>query len=197
VSACTRGFAQSWSGFAKNAFEGLGSLGLLIFLTFVHLVGHTGPFVVLLIASTSGLTGIGVDGRAVLFASLAAVCMLAERAVLSKRFGQGLLPVILHPIGAAAMTAVQWHSWWIAKRGKRAWRGRVLGEADGAARTDGNGAHKDGLVPEVWSIYWVRMFQFWNRSDKLTPSERRAADARGVARPRGPLGSIAPGHPQA
>ncbi|MEO1583232.1 MAG: glycosyltransferase family 2 protein [Planctomycetota bacterium] len=119
-----RGFAQSWSGFAKNAFEGLGSVGLLAFLTFLHLVGHTGAFVVLAL----GLAGVIDDAAAFGLACSACAAMLIERGLLAARFGQGVLPVVLHPIGTAAMTAVQWHSWWLSVRGRRAWRGRVLGE---------------------------------------------------------------------
>ena len=130
-----RGFAQSWNGFAKNAFEGLGSVGLLIFLTFVHLVAHAAPIVVCVALVISKAAGSSIDERAALLALLAVVFAIAERWLLSRRFGQGVLPVLLHPLGAAAMTAVQWHSWWLAKRGRRAWRGRVLGEAGPAAET--------------------------------------------------------------
>jgi cellulose synthase/poly-beta-1,6-N-acetylglucosamine synthase-like glycosyltransferase len=118
-----RGFAQSWMGFAKNAFEGLGSVGLLVFLTFVHIVGHAGPFVVLAL----GLAGVVADDLAVAFSCVACAAMLLERSLLSARFRQGVWPVVLHPIGVVAMTAVQWHSWWLSVRGRRAWRGRVLG----------------------------------------------------------------------
>lgn len=120
-----RGFAESWAGFAKNAFEGLGSLGLLTFLTFVHTVAHAAPFVV----ATLVFLGPIADQRAGWIAVVACVAMLVERAVLAARFGSGVLPVVLHPIGAVTMTAVQWHSFWISLQGKRAWRGRVLGES--------------------------------------------------------------------
>ncbi len=119
-----RGFTQTWRGFAKNAFEGLGSVGLLIFLTFVHTVAHALPFLVLELV----FFGVIEDRLAGWLALGACVAMLAERTALTVRFGQGVLPVVLHPIGALAMTAVQWHSWWLSVRGRRAWRGRVLGE---------------------------------------------------------------------
>ncbi len=128
-----RGFAQSWSGFAKNAFEGLGSLGLLVFLTLVHTVAHAAPiavFVGLVIAKAGGSE---IDEWAAMFAFLAVFFAILERWLLSDRFGQGPWPVVLHPLGALAMTAVQWHSWWLSKQGRRAWRGRVLGEGDGSA----------------------------------------------------------------
>ncbi|MEO0630266.1 MAG: glycosyltransferase family 2 protein, partial [Planctomycetota bacterium] len=119
-----RGFAQSWSGFAKNAFEGLGSLGLLIFLTFVHIVGHAAPFVVV----ESVFFGFIGDALAGWLALAAVAFVLVERTLLAIRFRQGPWPVVLHPVGAIAMTAVQWHSFVLSKQGRRAWRGRVLGQ---------------------------------------------------------------------
>lgn len=118
-----RGLAQTWRGFAKNAYEGLGSLGLLVFLTFVHAVAHAGPFAVLALAGM----GLVRPGAALWLAGLAAAAALAERSLLAARFRQGVLPVLLHPAGVLAMTAVQWHSWWLSATGRRAWRGRVLG----------------------------------------------------------------------
>ena len=120
-----RGWVESWKGFAKNAFEGLGSVGLLCFLTFVHTVGHALPWVIV------GLAMLGaIDDRAATgLAAGACVAVLVERSALSIRFGQGLMPVLLHPVGAVTMTAVQWHSWWLSVRGRRAWRGRVLASA--------------------------------------------------------------------
>ncbi|MEL6499634.1 MAG: glycosyltransferase family 2 protein [Planctomycetota bacterium] len=123
-----QGFAQSWSGFAKNAFEGLGSLGLLIFLTFVHTVAHAAPVVVFALLVTAKATGSEIDVLAAGFAFFAVFFAALERWILSDRFEQGPWPVLLHPLGALAMTAVQWHSFILAKRGKRAWRGRVLGQ---------------------------------------------------------------------
>ncbi|MEM9166436.1 MAG: glycosyltransferase family 2 protein [Planctomycetota bacterium] len=122
-----RGLAETWRGFAKNAFEGLGSLGLLIFLTFVHVVGHALPFVVWVWVLAAKASGASVDELAMLFASFAVLCSLLERWALSDRFGQGPWPIFLHPLGALAMTGVQWHSWWLHVRGRRAWRGRTLG----------------------------------------------------------------------
>ncbi|MCX5665397.1 MAG: glycosyltransferase family 2 protein [Planctomycetota bacterium] len=34
---------QVWRGFAKNAYEGLGSFALLLFITVIHIVGHVLP----------------------------------------------------------------------------------------------------------------------------------------------------------
>ncbi|MEL6795970.1 MAG: glycosyltransferase family 2 protein [Planctomycetota bacterium] len=130
-----RGFAQSWSGFAKNAFEGLGSLGLLIFLTFVHTVAHAAPIVVFTALVVAKSAGAEIDVLAAMFAFFAVFFAILERWILSDRFGQGPWPVLLHPLGALAMTAVQWHSFILSKQGKRAWRGRVLGQDGGEPNT--------------------------------------------------------------
>lgn len=122
-----RGFVQTWHGFAKNAFEGLGSLGLLVFLTFVHAAAHALPFLVLAVMLIAKASGAAIDELAVFFAAFAVLFALFERWALSDRFGSGPLPILLHPIGAVLMTAVQWHSWWLARTGRRAWRGRTLG----------------------------------------------------------------------
>lgn len=118
-----RGLAQTWRGFAKNAFEGLGSIGLLVFITIMHAVGHVLPWLVLAILSLSGdlftLTG--------LLAAIAVAFNLVQRFTLAGRFQQSFLSALLHPLGVAMMTIVQWHSLILARTGKRGWRGRTLG----------------------------------------------------------------------
>jgi hypothetical protein len=43
------------------------------------------------------------------------------------RFRQPWSAVLLHPVGVALMTAIQWTSLWVASRGRREWKGRVAG----------------------------------------------------------------------
>jgi len=119
-----RGLGQTWRGFAKNAFEGLGSVTLLVFLTVLHVCGHILPWGVIAATMLSAdfRTSIGPTGLA-----LSATCVvlaLCQRAVLAVRFRQSWLAVVLHPFGVAMMTAIQWHSWYLALAGKRTWRGR-------------------------------------------------------------------------
>ncbi|MEO1512757.1 MAG: glycosyltransferase, partial [Planctomycetota bacterium] len=122
-----RGLGETWRGFAKNAYEGLGSPALLVFITVLHLVGHLLPWVGLV------LWGLGEVGplAGVLFAGAAALAV-AQRLLLATRMRHSVLGALLHPLGVALMTGVQWWSLALHLRGRRAWRGRVLGEAGGA-----------------------------------------------------------------
>jgi hypothetical protein len=121
-----RGFAQTWRGFAKNAYEGLGSVGLLVFITAWHVLGHLVPWVVLgaVVLRPADAASPGV---APLLAALAIACGLGFRALLARRFRQSWLNVPLHPISIAALTAVQWWSLWLDRTGRRGWKGRVAG----------------------------------------------------------------------
>ena len=126
-----RGFSQTWRGFAKNAFEGLGSLGLLIFITVWHVLGHLLPWVVITAAAAQVLTQSDASREtpqtALVLAVLAVVCALLYRALLAARFRQSWLNVPLHPISIAMLTAVQWWSLWLDRTGRRGWKGRVAG----------------------------------------------------------------------
>ena len=126
-----RGFSQTWRGFAKNAFEGLGSLGLLIFITVWHVLGHLLPWVVITAAATQMLTQSDASRErpqtALVLAVLAVVCALLYRVLLAARFRQSWLNVPLHPISIAMLTAVQWWSLWLDRTGRRGWKGRVAG----------------------------------------------------------------------
>ncbi|MFM1831121.1 MAG: hypothetical protein RLZZ558_1461 [Planctomycetota bacterium] len=115
-----RGFAQAWRGFAKNGFEGLGSVWTLLFFTGMHLVGHVLPWVLL----AAWLAGFFIDDRVGGLAAAAACTGLLTRAVLAVRFRQPWLAVPLHPVSMAVSTALQWWSLWLHLRGKRRWKGR-------------------------------------------------------------------------
>ena len=126
-----RGFSQTWRGFAKNAFEGLGSLGLLIFITVWHLLGHLLPWVVITAAVAQMLTQSDASRErpqtALILALLAVASGLLYRVLLAARFRQSWLNVPLHPISIAMLTAVQWWSLWLDRTGRRGWKGRVAG----------------------------------------------------------------------
>lgn len=124
------GLAQTWRGFAKNAYEGLGSLGLLLFVTAVHLVGHVAPPVVLLWATllSAGADSDGLSPRRALAAGLAAaawILAVVTRGLLAKRFGQDPIGMVLHPLAVMMMTAIQWHSFVLHATGRRQWKGRT------------------------------------------------------------------------
>lgn len=115
------GLAQTWRGFAKNAYEGLGSVPLLVFLTVLHLVGHVAPWAVL------GAALVSDDARgAPLVLALAAVLLaISQRMILARHFRQHWVGVVLHPLAVLMMTAIQWHSFVLSKQRRRAWRGRT------------------------------------------------------------------------
>ena len=118
-----RGFAQTWRGFAKNAYEGLGSPVALLFFTGLHLVGHVTPWGIV----AAWFVGAGVPRESALVAAGAIGCGMLARALLAARFRQPWIGVALHPFAMLLVTAIQWHSLWLARTGRRAWRGRVAG----------------------------------------------------------------------
>lgn len=118
-----RGLAQTWRGFAKNAYEGLGSPVVLVVFTLMHLLGHLLPPVVLI----AGALGAPVGAMPLRLAGVALALALVERLVLALRLRTSLLGALLHPVGVALMTAIQWHSLYLHKSGRRSWRGRVAG----------------------------------------------------------------------
>jgi cellulose synthase/poly-beta-1,6-N-acetylglucosamine synthase-like glycosyltransferase len=118
-----RGFGQSWRGFVKNAYEGLGSIGTLLFFTTMHVVGHLTPWMIVVVS----LAGVGWARAMVGHAALAIALAYLTRLMLAVRFRQPWSAVLLHPVGVALMTAIQWTSLWVASRGRREWKGRVAG----------------------------------------------------------------------
>jgi hypothetical protein len=121
------GFGQVWRGFSKNAFEGLGSIGLLGFITVVHALAHVLPWVVIVwegLIAARVIDGLH-DRSSVAFALTAIAANLVQRSMLSLRFKQGWLTVLLHPLCVVIMTTIQWNSWLWHVRGKRAWKGRA------------------------------------------------------------------------
>ena len=125
-----RGFAETWQGFVKNAYEGLGSPILLLFMTILHLGGHVAPWVVTGIAGIEASGLLGTDTMIVstpaLVCALSAIALqLALRARIASRFEQSWASVVLHPAGLLLLTAVQWWSLRLHLAGRRSWRGRT------------------------------------------------------------------------
>ncbi len=116
-----RGLDESWRGFAKNAYEGLGSVGLLVFLTVFHLIAHIGPWVGLAWVLASG-----VRTPAMPLLLVAVIAAMVQRFALARRFRHTAFLAVLHPVTVAVMIAVQWHSFVKDKRGTRRWRGRTM-----------------------------------------------------------------------
>ena len=127
-----RGFRETWRGFGKNAYEGLGNPGLLAFITVWHVVGHLVPWAVVGVAVAGGASRGEV--RAGLALAVGAIaCALLFRVLLCLRFRQSWLNVPLHPLSIATLTAVQWWSLWLDRTGRRGWKGRVAGARAGAS----------------------------------------------------------------
>ena len=121
-----RGFAQTWRGFAKNAYEGLGSFGLLVFITAYHALGQVLPWIVLVLALAGGEWRAGA-----VCAGGAVACSLALRALLARRFRQSYWNISLHLVSMLMLSAVQWRSLWLDRTGRRGWKGRIAGTTAG------------------------------------------------------------------
>lgn len=120
------GFAESWRGFAKNAFEGIGNVGLLLFLTVLNLLGHVVPALLLLVGLLQISLGNLSPGTAWVLAALGGVLIaVASRIWIALRLQNSIAGALLHPVGVCLMVAVQWWSYVLQKRGKRVWRGRI------------------------------------------------------------------------
>ncbi len=124
------GLAQVWRGFTKNAYEGLGSIPLLVFITLLHLAGHLLPWLVLLAWLLGQLGSVSPAGPQALtgveagLAAAGVALALVQRFVLAARFRQNLLIPLLHPAAIVLLAAIQWWSLVLHLTGRRSWRGR-------------------------------------------------------------------------
>ena len=124
-------WGRVWRGFVKNAYEGLGSVPLLAFVTALHLLGHVLPMLIIVwtvvapAASKPSRLTVGL-------AALAVVIALAQRVTLALRFRQSMVGAFLHPVGVLLMTMIQWQSFAAHVLGVRSWRGRSAPTKPGA-----------------------------------------------------------------
>lgn len=119
---------EAWRGFAKNAFEGLGSVTLLVVITVIHMLGHVLPWAVLPVLAAKSAGPSPEHPLAVFsFAGFAVAFNLLQRFLILSRTGAPRWLAVFHPIAVVAMTAVQWHSLLLYASGKRQWRGRTMG----------------------------------------------------------------------
>ncbi|MFO0963373.1 MAG: glycosyltransferase family A protein [Phycisphaerales bacterium] len=123
------GAAQTWRGFTKNAYEGLGSPAVLGVFTALEGLGILLPWIWLPIAVGVG----GVPLVPKLLAAGAIAAQIVQRAVLAVRFHQPIEGVLLHPVSIGLLLAIQWRSWWLDRTGRRQWRGRTAGAPAEAA----------------------------------------------------------------
>jgi hypothetical protein len=119
---------EVWRGFGKNAFEGLGSVGLLLFITLVHLLAHVAPWATLAWLGIQYVREGPLPARAGTLALLCAgavMCALAQRIIILRRTAHPLWIAALHPVSVTFITVIQWWSYYLHLRGKREWKGRV------------------------------------------------------------------------
>ncbi|MBX2801582.1 MAG: glycosyltransferase family 2 protein [Myxococcales bacterium] len=112
------GAADLWSGFSKNAYEGIGgSAFAMLFVMALYLASFVLPYVLLLAAVwvpalwLPALVGVGAN--------------LVLRTGLALRHGHSLLSVVAHPVAVVLLCALLVNSrrWYLSDR--VVWRGRV------------------------------------------------------------------------
>ncbi|MGZ8995478.1 MAG: glycosyltransferase [Rhodospirillales bacterium] len=114
------GFAAVWSGFSKNATEGMATASALPVWTLLLAGGHIVAWAVLPLAAV-----FGASGRALVVLAAAVLANLALRAALAVRFRQSIAAIPLHPVSVALMLALQWLALIRARSGKPVrWRDR-------------------------------------------------------------------------
>jgi hypothetical protein len=116
-----RSAGETWRGFTKNAYEGLGSPVVLLVFTLLEGAGILLPWIWLPVAIAGGAAPLGPT----VLAAFAVAAQVAQRVLLARRFGQPWECVVLHPVTIALLLAIQWRSWWLHLTKRRAWRGRT------------------------------------------------------------------------
>ena len=110
-----------WSGFAKNATEGMATPRALPLWTVLLFGGHILPWALLPLCVAAGAPAIAVAASAV-----GVVANIALRAALAARFRQSWVAILAQPLSMLAMLALQWSALISAGLGKPAnWRGRA------------------------------------------------------------------------
>jgi hypothetical protein len=113
-------WADIWSGFTKNATEGMAKPVALPIWTVLLFGGHVMPWLVLAAALTAGAWWTAK------VAALSILMVLAARTALAIKVRQPAVSVLLHPVGVLVTLAIQWSALIGARRGRRAvWRGRA------------------------------------------------------------------------
>jgi hypothetical protein len=109
-----RSASSVWSGFSKNAREGLADRRSIAIWTVLLAGGHVLPLFILSGALAAG-QGVGVAGAAAALSCL-------PRLHAAWRFGDSWLGAVFHPFGVFALLAIQWSA---AFRKTAAWKGRT------------------------------------------------------------------------
>jgi hypothetical protein len=111
-----RSASEVWSGFAKNAHEGLGSPQLIVPSTLLLLGGQVLPL---------GLLAFADSPIVRILAALATAAAFFPRLLAVVRFRQSLPGALLHPVGICALVAIQWFAFFRSlRRRPSVWKGR-------------------------------------------------------------------------
>lgn len=114
-----RGWREVWSGFTKNATEGMATPTALPVWTLLLFGGQVLPWLLLAAAALVPV------GPALVPAVLAASAGLLLRLLLAVRFRQGAAGALLHPVGVVILLAIQWSALLRSRAGRpSSWRGR-------------------------------------------------------------------------
>jgi hypothetical protein len=120
------GLVEVWRGFGKSAGEGMATpIGLPIWTLLISL-GHVLPWLLLPLA-------LALDAQlAAALSSAAVLANLGLRMRLARRFRQHPAGVVLHPLSALMLLAIQWWALLRYLAGRpNVWRGRAYGRTTG------------------------------------------------------------------
>ena len=110
-------FVDIWSGFLKNAHEGIATPVALPIWTVLLVGGHIAPFVWLVLAL--------LGGYALALPLVCCVMILVFRLAMGWKYDIPLISSVCHPLGVGVMITLQWVALFGASRGKQvSWRGR-------------------------------------------------------------------------
>lgn len=189
------GAAALWRGLGRNATEGLAAPRVIGPATLLLLGGQALPFALLAAAPA-------LPPAATALAGAAALLALYPRVSGLRRFRQPLAGALLHPLGAAALVAIQWQALGRALLGRPSmWRGRAYAPTGPASAPP---RPRRGTAPATGSRPCARAPSRRGRGRRRRGSRRRRAGRSPRARRRGrgagartPRSPRRPSHPRA
>ena len=108
-----------WRGFGKSAGEGMATPVAIAVWTVLLGLGHVLPWVVMVVAIATRSWSLAA------VASVGVAANVALRLLLARRLKQPWMAILLHPIGAVCVLAIQWQATLRHVRGApSAWKGR-------------------------------------------------------------------------
>lgn len=116
------GFAQSWSGFSRNAREGMARPLALPVWTLLLACGQVLPWIVLAWALLAG-----ASWPVLLVATAACGLSLIARTLVTLATREPPMTIALHPLGICVVLALQWNALLRGGRSRVVWRDRSYG----------------------------------------------------------------------